>query len=397
MKIAIFSDNFYPELGGIQDSLASLGRELSMRGHFVNFYVALPVAKNFATAKLPVGEIDLGKNVKIARFYSWPVASPTKQSRLVIPTGRRWVKLKEFQPDIIHSHTFFGLGLEAVSAAHRLKLPLVGTNHWVITEFNNYSPVARKLFAKWSLKYVIWYYNHCAFVTAPSRTVLTEMVEHGFNKPHQVMSNQIDLSVFKPSRESKIELKKEFNLSAATVIYAGRLGQEKKVDIVIRAIALAKNYFPEVNLAIAGHGSAEADLKKLTQELRLGKNVKFFGMLDKVKLSRLYNAADIFTIASTSESQSMVLLQAMACGLPVIGVNWRALPEYINRHNGYTVEPNNPKEMADKIIYLLRYKDERKLLGNGGQQYVQQFSSPNIAKEWENLYKQVIANYHKTA
>lgn len=397
MRIAIFSDNFYPELGGIQDSLASLGRELDQRDHQVNFYVARCSAKDFAVAKLPVKEINLGRNVRIIRFFSLPVLSPTKQSRLVIPTGLRWLELKKFKPDIIHSHTFLGLGLEAITAARFFNLPLVGTNHWVITEFNNYSPIARELFAKWSLKYVIWYYNHCDFVTAPSRTVLTEMLEYGFYKPRQVVSNQIDLSIFKPSRDDKNKFKKEFNLSEATVVYAGRFGPEKKIEVIIRALALVKDYLPKINLAIAGHGSAEFELKKLVKELHLEANVKFYGTLDKVKLCRLYNAADIFVIASTSESQSMVLLQAMACGLPVIGVNWRALPEYINRHNGYTVAADNSKEMADKIIHLFRHEDERRSLGQGAYNSVQQFSAPNIAKQWEKLYGKVIEDYKARA
>jgi len=346
-------------------------------------------------AKLPAEEINLGKNVKIIRFFSLPVPSPTKQSRMVIPTGLRSRELKKFKPDIIHVHTFFGLGLEAIAAARSLKRPLVGTNHWVITEFNNYSPVARELFAKLSLKYVIWYYNNCDFVTAPSRTVLTEMIEYGFLKPHQVMSNQIDLSIFKPISEYKNNLKKEFNLSESAIVYAGRLGREKKIDVIIRALSLVKEYFPKINLAIAGHGSAEPELKKLVKELNLEARVKFFGTLDKIKLNRLYNAADIFTIASTSESQSMALLQAMAAGLPVIGVNWRALPEYINRHNGYTVAADNPKEMADKIIHLLRHEYERKSLGQGGLAYVQQFSAARVADQWIELYNKIIKNFDK--
>jgi len=397
MKLAIFSDNFYPELGGIQDSLASLGKELSSRGHKLFFCVAKPSAKDFAVAKLPVKEIELGKNVVIHRFFSLPVPSPTKQSRLVIPTGRRWRQLKKFKPDIIHSHTFFGLGLDAIAAARQLKLPLIGTNHWVITEFNNYSPMMSGLFSKLSLKYVNWYYNQCDFVTAPSRTVLTEMIEHGFFRPRRVMSNQIDLSVFKPVKQAKPELKKEFGLSDFTIVYAGRLGEEKKVDVIIKAAALVRKFIPNINFAIAGHGSAEMKLRDLAAKARLKNEIKFFGTLSKTKLSRLYNAADIFTIASTSESQSMVLLQAMGCGLPVIGVNWRALPEYINRHNGYIVAPNDPKAIAEKIIHLFRHPAERNLLGQGGLAYVKQFSAANIARRWEKLYSEVIKKYIKPA
>lgn len=397
MRIAIFSDNFYPELGGIQDSIASLGKEMSKLGHKLIFYVADCSVKDFAVGNLPVKEINLGDNVTIYRCFSLPVPSPTKQSRLVIPTGQRWRQLKKFKPDIIHSHTFFGLGWEAVIAAHYLKLPLIGTNHWVITEFNNYSPVMSNLFSKLSLKYVVKYYNQCDFVTAPSKTVLTEMAAHGFFKPSRVVSNQIDLAVFKPSRAGKRKLKKEFNLSDFTVVYAGRLGNEKNVDVIIKAVALVKKQLPTVNLAIAGHGSAEPRLGALVKKLSLENEVKFLGTLSKEKLARLYNASDVFAIASTSESQSMVLLQAMGCGLPVVGVNWRALPEYINSRNGYLVAPGNPGEMAKKFAYLFKHENKRKLLGRGGLSYVNQFSADNIAKQWEKIYGQVIANYANPA
>ncbi|MDO8592447.1 MAG: glycosyltransferase [bacterium] len=391
MRIALFSDHFYPEIGGIQDSVACLGRELNKRGHQLNFFVAQWSEKDFAKAKLPVKEIYLGNNVKITRFFSLPVKSPTQQSRLVIPNFLRWLAVKKFKPDIIHSHTFFGLGLEAAAAARILKVPLVGTNHWVITEFNGYSPVAAKAFARLSLKAVIWYYNHCDFVTAPSRTVLDEMAANGFVKPHQVVSNQIDLEIFKPDANLDIKkIKAEFGVSPATVACAGRLGQEKNIDVVIRAVALVKQRLPNVRLAIAGHGSAESGLRKLANELRLEENVKFLGTLTQAGLARLYRASEIFTIASTSESQSMVLLQAMACGLPVIGANWRALPEYINKQNGFLFKPYDHRELAEKIVYLLEHAEARKSLGRGGLEFVQSFSASEIGKKWEEIYERVI-------
>jgi len=395
MKLAIFSDNFYPELGGIQDSIALLGKELSNKGHQVNFYVPECQAKDFTVAKLPAEEINLGKNVKIIRFFSLPVPSPTKQSRMVIPTGLRWLELKKFNPDIIHTHTFFGLGIEALTAGRFLKKPVIGTNHFSITEYGCYYPkFCQEWFKRNSLKYVIWYYNNCDFVTAPSQTVFTEMLEYGFYKPHQVLSNQIDLAVFN-RKYDKQKAKERFKLSDNTIVFAGKLAREKNIDIVIRAVELVKREVKDINFAIAGHGSDREKLKELAKDLHIEKEVKFMGTFNHKTLAKLYRASDIFTIASTSESQSMVLLQAMACGLPVIGVNWRALPEYINRHNGYTVPANNPKAMADKIIHLLRHENERKELGEGGLAYVQQFSAARVADQWIELYNKIIKNFDK--
>src|SRR3989338_2164345 len=119
--------------------------------------------------------------------------------------------------------------------------------------------------------------------------------------------------------------------------------------------------------------------------------------MDQPKLARLYNAAEVFAIASTSESQSMVLLQAMACSLPVVGARWRALPEYINEQNGYLFKPHDFKELAGIIIKLLVDSEARKLLGQGGLDFVRKFSAEHIASVWEKIYSQVLTKKNNFA
>lgn len=393
MKIAIFSDNFYPELGGIQDSLALLGKELSRLGHKINFYVAQYSAKDFAAAKMPVKEINLGENIKIIRFFSLSVPSPTKQSRLVIPTGLRWLKLKKFNPDIIHVHTFLGLGLEALLAGRSLKKPVIGTNHFSITEYGCYYPkFCEEWFKRNSLKYVVWFYNHCDFVTSPAKFLLAEMIKNGLEKPSEMIGNQIDTAVFN-RKYDKEKAKKRFKLSNNTIMFAGKLAREKNFDVIIKAVELVKKEIKDINFTIAGHGSDRERLKELAKNLQVEKEVKFMGTFEHKILTKLYRAADIFVITSTAEVQSLVLMQAMACGLPAVGVNWRTMPELINKNNGFLVKPGDHKELAKKIIYLLKDKEQRNKLSEGAFDFVQRFSAPNIAKKWEKLYGKVIESY----
>jgi glycosyltransferase involved in cell wall biosynthesis len=117
MRIAIFSDNFYPELSGISDSIIALSKQLARRGHFVDFYVPKYTKENFAAAKLPPTEIDLGKNIKVHRFNSFPYETGTGQGRFVIPDGFRSITIFRSHPDVIHTQLFFGVGLEAIFAA----------------------------------------------------------------------------------------------------------------------------------------------------------------------------------------------------------------------------------------------------------------------------------------
>jgi 1,2-diacylglycerol 3-alpha-glucosyltransferase len=122
--------------------------------------------------------------------------------------------------------------------------------------------------------------------------------------------------------------------------------------------------------------------------------VKFFGFLDKPTLTEFYNAGEALGIASTSETQGLVMMQAFACGIPVIGVNALSLPEYINHDNGFVVPPNDPEAFAEKMVYLLQNPDAAQKLGASARTYVEQFSAPAIAEKWEELYREAIKIYN---
>ncbi len=391
MRIAMFSDNFYPEMSGISDSIIESARELASLGHFVDIYAAKYSPKEFAIFKVPAIELDLGKNIQVYRFFAFSYPAPTNQGRMVVPTFLRWLKVKKNRPDVIHVHDCFGLGVEGMATARFLKIPLVGTNHTPITEFLKYGPVQNKLIDKLALNYVSWFYNRCKFVSAPCAAIFTEMEKNGFKKTRRVISNPVDLKNFFPaSAEEKAIIKKEFGLSDFTVLYTGRLGVEKHVDVIIRAVAAAAKKIPNINFAITGHGAAEKDLKKLASELGIGDQVKFFGTLPTPEHARIYRAVEMFAIASTAEMQSLSLMKAFATGLPAIGVNAWALPEYINEQNGFIVEPGDFATMAEKIVYLYNNPAAAQALGQGGLKMVANFSPSQIAAEWAKIYEETI-------
>lgn len=389
LRIAIFSDNFYPEISGIVDSITTTAKELASRGHYVRFCVPRYSAANFKKAGKDFTEINLGENISIDRLPAIPVPTSTKQGRFAIPLSSYAKSLAAFKPDVIHTQLFFGAGLEALMVKRKLHVPLLGTNHTAISEFVKQTPIGFPAVERAMLKYVSWYYNHCEFVTAPSQSVFTEMEQYGFRKPHQVLSNPIDTDTFSPIKtsEEREALQREFKLSDFAIIYAGRLAPEKNIDVVLRAVAEAKTVIPNISFALAGHGAAETELKKLTQTLGLEKIVTFTGTLNAATLAKLYRAGNVFAIASTSETQSMVLMQAMASGIPVVGVNARALPEYIRPENGYIVAPGDFKHMAKNFITLAQDRSKAEAMGRAGRTHALQFSTKAIADAWENIYR----------
>src|SRR5580698_7607121 len=172
MRIAIFSDNFYPEISGISDSIIVLGKELARRGNMVAFYAPRFSEKDFAVAGTTPHEIDLGPNVRVVRFASMSYPTGTGQGRLVIPCGLRSLGIARFRPDIIHSQLFFGVGIEGLIASRFLRVPLVGTNHTMLKEYLKYAPIHAPWFTSFALNYMNWYYGRCEIVTAPSPSVL---------------------------------------------------------------------------------------------------------------------------------------------------------------------------------------------------------------------------------
>lgn len=179
---------------------------------------------------------------------------------------------------------------------------------------------------------------------APSETLKKILENHKIRKPIETIPNGIDTTLFRPF--NKTAARKKLGLEGEKIFLSlGRLGHEKNVDVVIRAF---ENL--DAKLVIVGRGPAKPKLEKLTKKLNLQNKVAFKGFVPEKLKPLYYSAADALVIASKSETQGLVVVEAMACGTPVIGVNSGAIPEMIeDGKNGYLFEPGNVKELTEKI------------------------------------------------
>jgi glycosyltransferase involved in cell wall biosynthesis len=384
----MFTDYFYPELGGIQDSIATVSRSLGRRGHQVDIYAPRYAARDYRRIGAAVRERDLGANVRVRRRPSLPFPSSTRQSRAALPSPIAWAALAcRAKPDVIHAHSFFGIGLEALLNGACLRIPVIGTNHTTVAGFGPHLPVS----VQRATAYVAWFYNRCVYVTAPSRSVFAELATAKLCRPHLVVSNPIDTDLFTPARaDERAALRARFGLSGPTITYAGRLGPEKNIEVLLRAVAALRDQGVAVELAIAGHGSHEPILRTLATELRIDQQVRFFGTLAQDELARLLRISDAFAIMSTSETQSMVLLQAMASGVPVVAADARALSEFVGPANGVLVDPHDAARLAQALGDLLASPERRRQLGSAGRQCAERYRVETITDEWETLYRSVL-------
>lgn len=392
MKLAFFTDSFHPELGGIQDSIATQARALAARGHRLVIFAPAPGRGDHRLSGLGPAEIDLGSGVTIARLPSIRLPGSTGQSRLAIG-GAAWrERLTRFGPDLIHVHTFLSVGWLGRHAARRLGLPLIGTNHWAADGFGLYAPAAiEALAARRFMTAVARFYRRCAEVTTPSQATAEAMRRVGFDRPLVVVSNPIDCGLFSPvSAGQRQVLRQALGLIGPTVVYAGRLGIEKKVKVLIEAIARLADRHPGLTLALAGHGTERPALEGFVADLGLTGRVRFLGSLPHPVLADWLRASDVFAIASTSESQCMALLQAMACGRPAVVADSRALPEVLGPDAGLLARPDDPADFAANLDRLLSDPGRAGRCGEAARARAGLASIPAVTDQWEALYDSLI-------
>ena len=389
MRIAFFADIFYPELSGITDTILLTGIELARRNHQIEYFVPAYSKKNYNLVQTPRKELDLGANIKICRIPSMPFKAGTLQGRAVIPNPLRALfSRKKF--DIVHSHHVFGVGLDALFMAKFKKIPFVGTNHTLFEAFIRYYP---KYVPKIDImRYATWYYNRCDLLTTPSHYLLEDMKLKGLKKPAQVISNPIDSSFFKKIG-IKNTLKKSLGFSPFTILYAGRLSSEKCVDLLIDPFISFAKKAPDASLVIVGHGTLRKSLEQQAHASGLGKRIKIMGPFmgkNKNILFDIFQASDVFIMPSTSETQSMAVLQAMASGLPIIAADAGALSEIVGVERGLLFTPGHTKEIRACFEKLYREKNLRESFIDNEQTFIKKFSVSNITDIWEKTYKSIL-------
>lgn len=393
MRIAIFADNFYPELSGITDTVLITGKELAEKGHKITFFVPKYTKKEFDITKVKYQELVLHKNITIKRINSFGYPTATKQGRGTLPNiFRGFFYRNKF--DIVHTHSFFALGIEAYCFAKINKIPLIGTNHTIIESFLEFAPSPVR---KYLPKYLIWFYNHCLYITTPSEFLLKKMRSEGLTINGEVVSNPIEKG-FYISELEKDKLQKSKGNKKFRFLYVGRISSEKNVGILIDAFDdfLKKENGQNTELILIGNGILKDSLQNKIKNYHMEDAVKIKGPFMGETKNLLYeeiNLADVFVTASTSETQSMALLQSMASTMSAIVADAGPLPKLVANNRGLVFDPNNKNEISDAMKEIYLNADLRKKMASNSYNYVAKYSVQNIATIWEKLYETTIKKY----
>ena len=308
MNILIFTNTFTPHVGGVARSVTAFAGEYRRRGHRV-----LVVAPEFPD--MPQDETDVVRIPAIQNFNA-------SDFSVVLPIRPALSEtLDAFRPDIVHSQHPFLLGMTAVRIARRRGLPLVFTHHTLYEQYTHYVPGDSPALKRFAIELATRYANLADQVFAPSESVRDLLLQRGVTTPIAVVPTGVHLEHFAQGDGPAFRRQVGIPEDAFVVGHLGRLAPEKNLEFLARAVADFVGHHPQAHFLVVGTGPSEAILRDLFAATGLETRLHIAGILQQQALTDALHAMDVFAFASTSETQGMVLTEAMAAGLPVVALD----------------------------------------------------------------------------
>lgn len=388
MKILITSESYYPNVSGVAVFTKLLSKNLQKRGHQI--FVITPGEK-----KQP--HVKLEKEGKVAIYRLKSVYNPFRKGYRFTVFPYFVVKkiISEVSPDIIHMQDPSPISLSALIYC-RKRIPIVITNHFSLDYILAYFKLPGSLlnllgkFLSWYLR---WFYNQATLLTCPTETTKKSMLPMGILKPIIPISNGVDLEQFFPYYP-KVELRKKYRIpqNLPVVLYVGRFDKDKQVETLIEAAALVLKK-QNVFFVFCGNGKQKENYRKIIKKLKIAKNTKVLGFLGHEKeMPQIYQLPDLFATASPIETQGIVVLEAMASALPIVGANGGALPEAIlPGKNGYLFRVGDSQDLALKILKIINNPNLRKKMGDESLKLVSKHEISKTFDKFEEIYQKCLS------
>jgi len=351
------TDTYPPQVNGV-----SVVTQLSVSGLRARGWECMVVAPKYP-AILPHGPLPRQRD-PLVRAIPSVAFPPYPDIRLAAPLLRHCVDVvRRFKPDIVHSATEFVIGRLGQVAAQRAGVCRLSSYH---TDFSRYTEAYGAPFLRGAVsRYIARFHRRSERVFTPSAPARDDLLRLGVSSV-EIWGRGVDTRAFSPLQRSSA-LRNAYHADDAVVfLHVGRLAAEKGVDVIVRAFHRARALLPAeaTRLIIAGAGPEQASLRRMA-----GPDVLFVGVLDRESaLPRLYASADAFLFSSLTETLGLVVLEAMASGLPVVATPAGGVADHL-RHdeNGIAIGPHAVEAMADAIVSLTLNETRRRFLALGAR------------------------------
>ena len=384
MNILMISDVYFPRINGVSTSIATFRGSLAALGHasvlIAPDYLA-PADDDAGIVRIPSRYLFLDPEDRILR--AGEILSQEKQ-------------LRNHRFDLLHIQTPFIAHHVGVKLARRLGIPSVETYHTYFEEYlYHYISFLPKPFLKSMARALTRRQcNHVDAVVVPSRAMHEVLDDYGVRVPVSVIPTGIEPGDLPPGSRERFCSTHGIDASRPMLVHIGRVAHEKNIAFLLDVLHEIRRVVPDVLLVIAGEGPALGCLRRKALELELGRNARFLGYLKRGQaLSDCYCAGDVFIFASATETQGLVLLEAMSLGVPVVSTAVMGTRDILAVGKGALVAGETVTDFTDKVVRLLGDPGLRERLGREAREHAAAWSAEMMARRLAEFYRQVIARY----
>ena len=388
MKILFISDVYFPRVNGVSTSIETFREHLQALGHTVDlvapFYLAAGADETTGQAgilRVPARRVPFDPEDRLMSY--------------------RWVmqRLDQFgaeKYDIIHIQTPFVAHYLGVKLSRLLSIPCVETYHTFFEEYlYHYIPLVPKKVLRFAAqRFSCHQGNSLDGMVVPSHPMLQVLKQYGITTPTEVIPTGIAPQSFVAGDRAAFRDKFGIPQERPVLLFVGRVAHEKNITFLLKVVDRVRKAIPDVLFLIAGEGPALEGLAGEVTELGLGANVLFIGYLDRhAELNNCYRCADIFIFASRTETQGLVLLEAMAQGVPVVSTAELGTRDVLRDGQGVWIAQEELSDFSGKVVTLLNDARVRQELGDTGRDYAHGWSASGQARQMQSFYRSVLERF----
>jgi glycosyltransferase involved in cell wall biosynthesis len=382
LNILMLTNTFAPHVGGVARSVQRFADEFRKRGHRV--LIVAPEYEGLTEPEPDVVRVPALRNFNGSDF-SVPVPITRKVARA----------LKTFAPEIVHSHHPYLLGGTALRVAASRGIPAVFTHHSRYEAFTHYLPGDSPRMKRFVLDLVTGYCKLCDAVIAPSFAVARQLASQGVEVPIEVIPTGVDLKLFSGGSRALFRSRLGIPEEAFLVGHVGRLALEKNLSFLADAVARFLLRNSRARFLLVGDGPMKEAVRETFESRGLTGRLHLEGALGEEDLSHAYKGMDVFAFASRTETQGMVLAEAMAAGTPVVAIDAPGVREVVrDRENGRLVPREDAGAFAAALSWIAGLSDEeRKRMGERIARTAEAFSMSRTADRALALYGSLIGSH----
>lgn len=386
MKILMISDVYFPRINGVSTSIETFRKEMINLGHQITLLV-------------PAYPDEIEDDPDIIRFPSRYLVFD-HEDRMLKPfvALKRMDEFKQASYDIIHIQTPFIAHYLGIKLAQRLAIPCIETYHTYFEEYLfHYLPLIPKNALRYlARKFTSIQCNQVEQVIVPSTAMKEKLIEYRVTAPIQVLPTGINIDKFQCTDATNFMHQHNIDCKRPRLVHVGRIAHEKNIKFLIDVLKQVKQSNPDILLIVAGEGPALKHIKAYAKKLGLEDNIIFIGYLDRnTHLLSCYRSGEIFLFSSRTETQGLVLLEAMSLGVPVISIAVMGTKDILQAQQGAVISPDDVEQFAERVSLLIRDEALRQQLSYEASNYAHEWSAKTMAVKQLKLYDDVIQTHQE--